>query len=84
MSEITVATLLALIDDLDRAEIVGRSTDIEYLDVTRWNEGGREGGNSDEAAVALIRQLARERLGSFSVEDVGLEVLRRIDRRVTE
>lgn len=69
----TITDLLSLIDGLDRVD------DDCYLDVTWWDRHGS--GDDDERLTLVIRRMAREHLDSFSVEDVGMEILRRIDQR---
>lgn len=73
MTEITPGALIDLIDGLDHVN------DDDFLDLTRWDRGGS--GSDDEHLTAVTRRLARERLDTFSIEEVGMEVLRRIDAR---
>lgn len=74
-----VQDLVALIRDLDRGAESQGHNQLEYLEVMRWNQGGLEGGNSDEKATALVRSLAREKLGTFPLEEIGAAVLTHID-----
>lgn len=75
MAEITARALIALIRDLD----LSGYEDVEHLDVSRWNAAGESGGRTDQAAMALVRQLARERLGTFALDEIGAATLSAID-----
>lgn len=71
------AELIALIRDLDTG-----LTDPEasypgsYLQLSRWHKGS---GGTDSDATTIVRQLAREKLGSFPLEEIGAGVLTQID-----
>lgn len=74
----TARELIALIRDLD-AGLMNPDENYpgSYLDLMRWQQGG--GGSTDSAAVTLVRQLAREKLGTFPLDEIGSSVLAEID-----
>lgn len=47
------------------------------LTVTRWNNGE---GDQDEAAESLIRQIARDSLGGYGVDEIGSAIIEALDR----
>lgn len=71
--DVTIDDLLSLIDGLDAIEADA------YLELSEWNRQGM--GETQQRLSAVVRKLARERLATFSTEDVGMEVIRRIDQR---
>jgi hypothetical protein len=81
-SAATARELVALIRHLDIGAVAGSDFDaaeIEYLDVTRWNGPEGSGGHSDARVHAIVRDLAREKLGSFPVEEIGAATLAELD-----
>lgn len=69
---IEAGDLLRLIRDLDAHESV------EHLEISNWCNSI---GETDLVATRLVRQLAREKLGTFPLDDIGAAALAEIDAR---
>ena len=78
---IDARTLLRIIRELDVGLVADSNSDFPYLDITRWNGDGRGEGETDEEATAAVRQLVREELGRFTLEEIAAATLADIDTR---
>lgn len=76
--EITPAKLLRIIRELDLGATgdIYEQSEISYLEVRRWLKTNNE---LDHEATAILRRLARDRLGMFSVEEIGTATLSELD-----